>query len=58
MLALAQNSKLVMMFLIPVVLVDFHERFEHVFASLRHISTQESHLVSYIVCERMLEVEI
>jgi len=29
------------MFLIPVVLVDFHGRFEHVFASLRHICTHK-----------------
>jgi len=27
-----QNSKLVIMFLIPVVLVDFHRKFEHIFA--------------------------
>jgi len=32
----------VIMFLIPVVLVDFHRRFEHVFVSLRHISTHTS----------------
>jgi len=29
------------MFLIPVVLVDFHEKFEHVFVSIRHISTHK-----------------
>jgi len=36
-----QSGKLVIMFLIPVVLVDFHRRFEHVFASLRHICTHK-----------------
>jgi len=38
------------MFLIPVVLVDFCRKFEHVFVSLRHICThkEESRLVGYI----------
>jgi len=32
--ACLQSGKLVIMFLIAVVLVDFHWRFEHVFATL------------------------
>jgi len=32
LLSSTQNGKLVIMFLIPVVLVDFHGRFKHVFA--------------------------
>jgi len=36
-----QNGKLVIMFLILVVMVDFFGRFEHVFASLRHICTHK-----------------
>jgi len=32
-LSLIQNGKLIIMFLIPVVLVDFFRRFEHVFGS-------------------------
>jgi len=47
-----QSGKLVIMFLIPVVLVDFHRRFKHVFASLRHICIkEESQLVGYIACK-------
>jgi len=37
---------LVIMFLIPVVLVDFRGKFEHVFSSLHHICT---HGVSRLV---------
>jgi len=36
-----QNGKLVIMFLIPVVLVDFCGKFKHVFPSLGHICTHE-----------------
>jgi len=42
------------MFLIPVVLVDFHGRLKHVFVSLRHICTHKggvSASISYIVFE-------
>jgi len=49
-----QSGKLVIMFLIPVVLVDFHRRFEHVFASSRHICTHKEGVpasMSYIACE-------
>jgi len=49
-----QNGKLVIMIFIPVVLVDILGRFEHVFASLRHICTHKggvSASISYIACE-------
>jgi len=43
------------MFLIPVVLVDFHGRFEHVFVSLHHICTHKEGVLAsslgYIACE-------
>jgi len=43
------------MFLTPVVLVDFRGRFEHVFASLRHICTHKGGVLAsrlqYIACE-------
>jgi len=40
------------MFLIPVVLVDFRGRFEHVFASLRHICTHKEEVsASRLYCE-------
>jgi len=42
------------MFLIPVVLVDFRGKFEHVFSSLHHICTHKegvSASISYIACE-------
>jgi len=51
-----QSSKLVIMFLIPVVLVDFRGRFKHDFASLRHICTHEGvlTLVKAIACENVV----
>jgi len=53
-LSLIQSGKLVVMFLIPVVLMDFHGRFEHIFALLHHICTHKKGVlarISYIVCE-------
>jgi len=56
-LSLIQSTKLVIMFLIPVVLVDFRGRFEHVFASLQYFTSvhikKESRLVGYFACEEV-----
>jgi len=38
------------MFLIPVVLVDFRGRFEHVFASLLHICTHKENVSTSRLC--------
>jgi len=47
---LIQSGKLVKMFLITVVLVDFHGRFKHVFASLCHICTHKEGVSSRLYC--------